>query len=701
MNLKTLRNIGISAHIDSGKTTLSERILFYAGRIHKIEDVRGGGDGATMDHMELEKERGITITSAATSLTWNDYNINLIDTPGHVDFTVEVERSLRVLDGAILVLCSVGGVQSQSMTVDRQMKRYKVPRLAFINKMDRTGANPVSVVEQVRNKLGADAVAYQLPIGAEENFVGVVDLVAMKAYYNDGEHGEDIRVEDIPDDLKQEAADGRAALLDALSMYSDELMEKLLGEEEITEDTIHEITRKAVIEQSFTPVFMGSAFKNKAVQPLLDAICRYLPSPTERENIGNDPKEDGKKIVIDSDASKPLVAMAFKITDDEYGQLTYTRIYQGKVEKGGTYFNQRTNKKERFSRIVRMHSDKREEIDSATAGDIVAIMGIDCASGDTYCETTKYCSLENIFVADPVIKISVEPKSRDNADKLGKALQRFRKEDPTFHVMTDEETNETVIAGMGELHLEVYVERIKREYGVEVETGAPKVSYRESATQSVNFDHKRKKQSGGSGQYGHIVGVLSPMTDEDREEAAGKELLFVDKVTGGRIPKNFIPAIGKGFEEMLEKGPLADYPVVGIRVQLDDGTYHDVDSSDMAFKLTARECFREYFGRMKPVLLEPLMLMEIECPEEFQGSVVGQVSSKRGMVVSTQTENKVTTIIAHVPLAETFGYSTDLRSLTQGQGSFSMELYKYAAVPSNIQTEIIAERKKEQLVAAK
>lgn len=702
MDLQKLRNIGISAHIDSGKTTLSERILFYSGRIHKIEDVRGGGDGATMDHMELEKERGITITSAATSLAWNDYNINLIDTPGHVDFTVEVERSLRVLDGAILVLCSVGGVQSQSMTVDRQMKRYKVPRLAFINKMDRTGANPTSVVKQVREKLGADAVAYQIPIGLEDKFEGVIDLVTMKAYYFDGEKGEVVREEAISADLQAEAEAARDAMLDKLSMYSDDLMEKLLAEEDISEQLIHDITRAAVIEQAFTPVFLGSAFKNKGVQPLLDAICRYLPSPLERENIGNDPTQEGKKVLISSDKTKPLIAMAFKITDDEYGQLTYTRIYQGKCEKGGTYFNQRTGKKERFSRIVRMHSDKREEIDSAEAGDIVAIMGIDCASGDTYCNEPKFCSLENIFVADPVIKISIEPRSRDNADKLGKALQRFRKEDPTFHVMTDEETNETVIAGMGELHLEVYVERIKREYGVEVETGAPKVSYRESATKSVEFDHKRKKQTGGSGQYGHIIGVISPMTDEDREEAEGKELLFVDKVTGGRIPKNFIPAIGKGFEEMLEKGPLAEYPVVGIRVQLDDGTYHDVDSSDMAFKLTARECFRENFGRMKPVLLEPLMLMEIECPEEFQGGVVGQVASKRGMVVSTNTDNGVTTIIAHVPLAETFGYSTELRSQTQGQGSFSMELHKYAPVPSNIQEEIIADRRKEkELVGAK
>ncbi len=695
MDLSKLRNIGISAHIDSGKTTLSERILFYAGRIHKIEDVRGGGDGATMDHMELEKERGITITSAATSLKWGDYDVNLIDTPGHVDFTVEVERSLRVLDGAILVLCSVGGVQSQSMTVDRQMKRYRVPRLAFINKMDRIGANPESVVEQVREKLGADAVLMQVPIGAEDNFQGVVDLIQMKAIYFDGDNGENVRVEEIPDDLKEASETARNAMLESLSMYSDDLMEKLLAEEEISEELIHDITRHAVLHQEFTPVFLGTAFKNKGVQPLLDAIVRYLPSPPEISNEGINPQDETEKIKLESDPAKPLVAMAFKIVDDEYGQLTYTRIYQGKIEKGGTYFNQRTGKKERFSRIVRMHSDKREEIDTAEAGDIVAVMGIDCASGDTYCNEVNFCTLENIFVADPVIKISIEPESRDNADKLGKALQRFRKEDPTFHVMTDEETNETVIAGMGELHLEVYVERIKREYGVVVQTGAPKVSYRESATQAYEFNHKRKKQTGGSGQYGHIVGTISPMTDEDREEAAGSELLFIDKVVQGRIPKNYIPAIQKGFAKMMDKGPVAGYPVVGIKVVLDDGSFHDVDSSDMAFMLTAQECFRENFSRLKPVLLEPLMLMEIECPEEFQGTVVGQISSKRGMVVSTETENKVTTIIAHVPLAETFGYSTTLRSATQGQGTFSMELHKYAPVPANIQAEIIEERKKE------
>ncbi|MEQ8848392.1 elongation factor G [Botrimarina sp.] len=699
MNLAKVRNIGISAHIDSGKTTLSERILFYAGRIHKIEDVRGGGDGATMDHMELEKERGITITSAATYLSWKEHNINLIDTPGHVDFTVEVERSLRVLDGAILVLCSVGGVQSQSMTVDRQMKRYNVPRLAFVNKMDRTGADPFKVVKQVRDKLGADAVLFQIPIGKEDNFKGVVDLVSMKAYYNDGEKGEVVRVDEIPEDLKGPAEDYRHQMLEALSMYDDGLMEKMLGEEEITDEEIHKTTRDAVINQAFTPVFMGSAFKNKAVQPLLDAVIHYLPSPTEVSNYGMNP-ESQERMKLEANAKKPLVAMGFKITDDEYGQLTYTRIYQGKVEKGGAYFNQRSGKKERFSRLVRMHSNKREEIDSASAGDIIAVMGIDCASGDTYCDGLNYCTLENIYVADPVIKMSIEPKSRDNSDKLSKALQRFRKEDPTFHVFTDEETNETIIAGMGELHLEVYVERIRREYGVEVTVGAPKVSYRESGQQPYDFDHKRKKQTGGSGQYGHIVGTMRPMSEADRaaiEEAGGEvgEFYFEDKVTGGRIPKEYIPAVKKGFEEMMEKGPVAGYPVVGLTVELLDGSYHDVDSSDMAFKLTARECFREYFSRMKPVLLEPIMKMEIECPEDFQGSVVGQVSSKRGMIVETETNNGITKIIAEVPLAETFGYSNDLRSQTQGQGTFSMEFEKYAPVPSNIQEEIVEARRKE------
>lgn len=694
MDLRKVRNIGISAHIDSGKTTLSERILYYAGRIHKIEDVRGGGDGATMDHMELEKERGITITSAATSLEWKDHSVNLIDTPGHVDFTVEVERSLRVLDGAVLVLCSVGGVQSQSMTVDRQMKRYGVPRLAFINKMDRTGADPQSVTAQVRDKLHADAVMMQLPIGAEEDFEGVIDLLTMKAIYFDGAKGETLREEEVPADQLEEAKEARHHMLEALSMYSDELMELLLSEEDVPEELAHKIIRDAVINQGFTPVYLGSAYKNKGVQPLMDAINRYLPCPLDRVVKASKYDNPDEKIELENVADKPFVGMAFKIVDDEFGQLTFTRIYQGTVKKGETYFNQRTGKKDRFSRVMKMHSDKREEIDEATAGDIVAIMGIDCASGDTYSSEHKYCNLENIFVAEPVIKMSINPLTRDGTDRLGKALQRFRKEDPTFHVFTDEETSETVIAGMGELHLEIYVERIRREYRVDVEVGAPKVSYREAATVTCEFDHKRKKQTGGSGQYGHIVGSMGPMNDEDREEAEG-ELLFVDNVTGGRIPKQYIPAVRKGVEKMMEKGPVAGFPVVGLKFVLDDGTYHDVDSSDMAFMLTAQELIREQFSKMKPALLEPIMLAEIECPEEFQGSVVGNLASRRGMVTSTDVFDGVCRILADLPLAETFGYSTDLRSMTQGQGTFTMELSKYKPVPGNIQEEIVAERKAE------
>ena len=694
MDLRKVRNIGISAHIDSGKTTLSERILYYSGRIHKIEDVRGGGDGATMDHMELEKERGITITSAATSLDWEDHSINLIDTPGHVDFTVEVERSLRVLDGAVLVLCSVGGVQSQSMTVDRQMKRYHVPRLAFINKMDRTGADPNSVTEQVRDKLHADAVLMQIPIGKEEDFEGVVDLLTMKALYFDGTKGEQIRTEEIPADLKDEAEEARHHMLEALSMYSDEMMELLLSEEDVPEELVHNIIRDATINQGFTPVYLGSAYKNKGVQPLMDAINRYLPSPLDRVVQASKYENPEEKIDLENDNDKPFVGMAFKIVDDEFGQLTFTRIYQGKVVKGEQYFNQRTGKKDRFSRVMKMHSDKREEIDEAGAGDIVAIMGIDCASGDTYSSEQKFCNLENIYVAEPVIKMSINPLSRDGSDRLGKALQRFRKEDPTFHVFTDDETGETVIAGMGELHLEIYVERIRREYRVDVEVGAPKVSYREAPTVACSFDHKRKKQTGGSGQYGHIVGNMGPMADEEAQETEG-ELLFEDNVTGGRIPKQYIPAIEKGVRKMMEKGPVAGFPVVNLKFVLDDGTYHDVDSSDMAFMLTAQELIREQFSKMKPALLEPVMLSEIECPESFQGNVVGNLASRRGMVTSTDVQEGVCRILAEIPLAETFGYSTDLRSMTQGQGTFTMELAKYKPVPSSIQEEIVAERKAE------
>ncbi len=695
MNLKNLRNIGISAHIDSGKTTLSERILYYTGRIHKIEEVRGGGDGATMDHMELEKERGITITSAATSVVWNDFNINLIDTPGHVDFTVEVERSLRVLDGAVLVLCAVGGVQAQSLTVDRQMKRYHVPRLAFINKMDRTGADPESVVEQMRDKLGAEAVMMQLNIGAGETFEAIIDLITMKTFYFDGDKGEDVRTEEIPENMLEQAQAARQEMLEAFSMYSDEMMELLLSEEEVPLELIYSTVRAATQEQGVTPVFLGTAFKNKGVQPLLDAVCSYLPSPLDREikaKVWDDPDQD---FPLEPDETKPFVGMAFKIVEDPFGQLTYMRVYQGTIKKGEMYINQRTSRKDRFSRIVRMHSNKREELDEASAGDIVAVMGVDCASGDTYALKPKMCSLENMFVPEPVIKVAVNPKERSNSEKLGKALMRFRKEDPTFRVSTDDETGETIMAGMGELHLDVYIERIRREYKLEVEVGAPKVSYRETPSIAAEFNYKHKKQSGGSGQFAHIVGMLAPFepTDEDIEE--GNDIFkFEDSIVSGRIPKQFIPAVEKGFRTAVVKGTLAEYPVVGLHVHLKDGSYHDVDSSEMAFNTCARTTFREYMGKTKPVILEPVMIVEIESPEVFQGGIVGDLTSRRGIMEATDMQPDGSVIIqCEVPLSETFGYATDLRSMTQGQGTFTMELRGYRKVPASIQEKIIAERK--------
>ena len=696
MDLSKLRNMGISAHIDSGKTTLSERILYYAGRIHRIQEVKGGGDGATMDYMDLERERGITITSAATSVKWHDCDINLIDTPGHVDFTVEVERSLRVLDGAILVLCAVGGVQSQSMTVDRQMKRYKVPRLAFVNKMDRTGANFDRVVGQLRDKLGCDAIPMQIPIGKEDKLEGVIDLVSMKAAYFDGDNGETVREENIPDALAKAAAEGRHAMLEALAMYSDTLMEKLLSEQPVSEDEIHAVVKAAVQSQSITPVFCGSAYKNKGVQKLLDAVVRYLPSPLERKVIAKKWDNPDEAFDLTPDPKKPLVAMAFKIVDDPYGQLTFMRIYQGTITKGEAYINQRTSQKQRFSRIVKMHADKREEIDSGEAGDIVAVMGVDAASGDTYAAENKYCTLENMFVPEPVIKMSITPTNRDGLDKLGKALQRFSREDPTFRVATDEETGETLIAGMGELHLDIYVERIKREFKVEVEVGAPKVSYREAPTKATNYDYKHKKQTGGSGQYAHIIGALEPLPEESTEN-----FIFDDAVVGGRVPREYIPSVEKGFRSVLSKGPIAGFPIVGVKASLVDGSYHDVDSSDMAFQICARAGFREAFLNTKPVLLEPIMKMEVEVPSDFQGPVTGELNKRRGLIVSTETVGKTSTIIAEVPLAETFGYSTDLRSMTQGQGVFTMEFSKYRPTPGNIQKEIVEERKKADLAAAK
>jgi elongation factor G len=688
--LDLVRNIGISAHIDSGKTTLTERILYYTGRIHKIEEVRGGGDGATMDHMELEKERGITITSAATTVRWRDNVINIIDTPGHVDFTIEVERSLRVLDGAILVLCGTSGVQSQSITVDRQMRRYKVPCLAFINKLDRSGANAYRVADQLREKLGHNAAMMQIPIGAESELKGLIDLSLMKAFYFDGSNGENIREEAIPADYLDKAKEYRAKMLDTLCMFSDEMTELLLDEKEVPLDLVYTTVRKACVAREMTPVFMGSAYKNKGVQLLLDAISRFLPSPTDVKNYATDLR-NGEKVEALSDKSKPLIAMAFKITEETYGQLTYTRIYQGTLKKGSSAYNPRMQKSQRIGRIVRMHANDREDLDEAVAGDIVAMVGVDCASGDTYCDESLNVTMESIHVPEPVIELAIKPAKQDDLVKVSKALNRFMKEDPTFRVFVDPETNETIIRGMGELHLEIYVERIKREYKAEVIVGAPKVNYRESPSIAAAFDYKHKKQTGGSGQYAHVVGRLSPLPEDSEVK-----FVFSNNTVGGSIPKEYIPGCEKGFTESVVKGPLGGFQVINVQVDLDDGGFHPVDSSEMAFKIAARAAFKEAFLASKPVLLEPIMRVEVETPSDFQGTVQGDLSKRRGFLLGSDMRDEYTVIIAEVPLAEMFGYSTDLRSATQGKAGFSMEFAKYRPVPSNIQEQIVAKYREEQ-----
>lgn len=697
MKLEKLRNIGISAHIDSGKTTLSERILFYAGKIHKIEEVRGGGDGATMDHMELEKERGITITSASTTVYWKDHTINLIDTPGHVDFTVEVERSLRVLDGAVLVLCGVAGVQSQSITVDRQMKRYNVPCLAFVNKLDRSGANAIRVSTMLREKLGHNSVLMQYPIGAEADFLGIVDLITRKAHYYDGPKGETIRIEDCPKELVDQVEEYRAEMLDKISMFDDKMMELMLEEKAIPEDMIHAAVKKAVHARQITPVYMGTAFKNKGVQTLLDAVLRYLPSPLERQYWGND-NDKGEKIEIFADPKKPLCAMAFKIADETFGQLTYTRVYQGTIRKGESYLNPRMGKTQRVGRLVRMHSNDREDVDFAEAGDIIAMVGVECASGDTYCDENINVTMENMFVPEPVIELAIKPAKQEDLVKLSKALNRFMKEDPTFRVSVDKESNETRIAGMGELHLEIYVERMKREYKANVIVGQPKVNYREAPTASADFDYKHKKQTGGSGQYGHVVGTLhvneAPKSEEESHE-------FINSTVGGSVPREFIPGVEKGYREVLDKGPLAGFKVINTKFELKDGTFHAVDSSEMAFKIAARQAFKQAFLEARPVILEPIMRVEVETPMDFQGPVQGDLSSRRGMLLGSDVRDEYAVILAEVPLGEMFGYSTDLRSKTQGKATFSMEFAAYRPVPSSIQEQLVKKFREDQAKGGK
>lgn len=681
---KKLRNIGISAHIDSGKTTLSERILFYCNKIHAIHEVHGkDGVGATMDSMELERERGITIASAATNVVWKGTPINVIDTPGHVDFTVEVERSLRVLDGAILVLCSVGGVQSQSITVDRQLKRYKVPRLAFVNKCDRTGANPYKVKEQLHDKLGLNSVLMQIPIGLEDKLEGVVDLVKMKAIYFRGDNGLDVVEEDIPADLKDEAEEKRELMLDAASMFSDELAEAYLNGDEIPQEMIHEAVRKGVLARELVPVFMGSAYKNKGIQPLLDAVVRYLPAPEDVENTALDLDDGEKEIILKSDPRMPTVALAFKLEDGQYGQLTYIRIYQGVIKKGDELYNTRSKKKFKVGRLIRMHASTMEDISEGGCGDIVALFGVDCASGDTFCNPSLNYSMTSMYVPDAVISLSIKPVDKKAADNMAKAINRFTKEDPTFRCYVDEESNETIISGMGELHLDVYVERMKREYKAEVTTGAPQVAYRETITKRADFEYTHKKQSGGSGQYGKVCGFIEPLNEE------GKNYEFVNEVKGGKIPTEYIPAVDKGFQASLAKGQLIKFPVVGVKVTVNDGQSHPVDSSDMAFQLAAMGAFKEAYMKAAPEIMEPIMKVSVEGPTEFQGNIFASINQRRGMIVSSVEDGAICHVEAEVPLSEMFGYSTVLRSLTQGKAEFTMEFQKYGKVPKSVSEELI------------
>ncbi len=684
-NIDMVRNIGISAHIDSGKTTTSERILFFGGRIHAIHEVRGkDGVGATMDSMDLEREKGITIQSAATQVHWKDYTINLIDTPGHVDFTVEVERSLRVLDGAVLLLCGVAGVQSQSITVDRQMKRYNVPRLAFVNKLDRTGANPFRVCDALIEKLRLNAVMIQIPIGLEDQHRGHVDLTDMKAYINQGENGETVLVEEIPADLVEQAKKYRQIMIGKLADIDSTIEEKFLMEEECTTEEIRAALRKGTIGLKIVPVLCGSAFKNKGVQRLMDAVTYYLPSPAEKKEQALDLTKNEEKFDLYPDNAKPTVALAFKLQETPFGQLTYMRIYQGKLGKGDFIINQSNKKSVKIPRLVRMHSDKMEDIDTAYAGDIVALFGIDCASGDTFCDESIQASMQSMHVPDSVISLAIAPKDKTTANNFSKALQKFRKEDPTFRVHRDEESNETIISGMGELHLEVYVERMKREFNCEVIVGAPQVAYRETISQEAPFDYTHKKQTGGSGQYAKIVGKIQPLPPQED----GAVFKFENKVVGGRIPKEFIPAVEEGFKEQTVKGPLIGFPIVGVEVVLEDGAYHDVDSSYMAFKIAGMAALREVYASAKPTVLEPIMKLETTVPDEYQGSAVGQINQRRGSIVSTTAFEGNCVIEAEVPLTEMFGYSTDLRSATKGKGEFSMEFAKYAPVPRNIQEEL-------------
>ncbi|WP_028928257.1 elongation factor G [Pseudoxanthomonas suwonensis] len=700
--IERYRNFGIMAHIDAGKTTTSERILFYTGKSHKIGEVHDGA--ATMDWMEQEQERGITIQSAATTAFWKgmdksmpEHRFNIIDTPGHVDFTIEVERSLRVLDGAVFVLCAVGGVQPQSETVWRQANKYHVPRIAFVNKMDRTGANFFKVRDQLKSRLGAVPVPMQIPIGAEDNFVGVVDLVKMKAiHWDEKTQGMTFEYRDIPEELKAQAEEARSYMVESAAEANEELMDKYLGGEELTEDEIYSALRARTLATEIVPMFCGSAFKNKGVQAMLDGVVKLLPSPVDVPAVkGVDMDDETKEMTRESSDKAPFSALAFKIMTDPFvGSLTFFRVYSGTLNAGDQVLNSVKNKKERIGRLLQMHSNNRDEIKEVLAGDIAAAVGLkDVTTGDTLCAQDAPIVLERMAFPEPVISMAVEPKTKSDQEKMGNALSRLAQEDPSFRVRTDEESGQTIISGMGELHLDIIVDRMKREFNVEANVGKPQVAYRETIRASdVKSDYKHAKQSGGKGQYGHVVIEMSPITAEDREKYADlikDDFLFLNEITGGVIPKEFIPSVEKGIRETITSGPLAGFPVVGVKVKLVFGSYHDVDSSEMAFKLAASMAFKQGFAKARPVLLEPIMKVEIVTPEDYLGDVMGDVSRRRGVLQGQDDSPSGKIIKAMIPLGEMFGYATALRSMSQGRATFSMEFDHYEEAPANIAETVI------------
>ncbi|ADQ04231.1 translation elongation factor G [Caldicellulosiruptor owensensis OL] len=685
--LEKTRNIGIMAHIDAGKTTTTERILFYTGKVHKMGEVHEGT--ATMDWMEQEQERGITITSAATTCEWKGHRINIIDTPGHVDFTVEVERSLRVLDGAIAVFCAKGGVEPQSETVWRQADKYRVPRIAYVNKMDIMGANFFNVIEMMKERLGANPVAIQIPIGKEDTFRGIVDLLTMKAIIYVDDLGKVSQETEIPDDTKDIAEEYRIKLLEAVAETDEDIMMKYLEGEEITVEELKKAIRKATINMQMTPVLCGSSYRNKGVQPLLDAVVDYLPSPVDIAAVKGFSPDTGEEIERKTSEDEPFCALAFKIMSDPYvGKLTFLRVYSGVLHAGSYVYNSTKNKKERVGRLLHMHANHREDVDAVYAGDICAAIGLsNTTTGDTLCDENHPIVLESMEFPEPVIQVAIEPKTKADQEKMGIALQRLSEEDPTFKVSTNHETGQTLIAGMGELHLEIIVDRMKREFKVEVNVGKPQVAYKETIKKSVKVEGKYIRQSGGRGQYGHVWLELEPL-----ERGAGYE--FVNKIVGGVIPKEFIPSVDAGVQEAMQSGVLAGYPVVDVRVTLFDGSYHEVDSSDMAFRIAAAQAFREGMKKADPVLLEPIMKVEVVVPEEYMGDVMGDINSRRGRIEGMELRGNAQVIRAYVPLAEMFGYATDLRSKTQGRGTYTMQFDHYEEVPKNIADKILEMKNK-------